>query len=393
MELGRKLLHSLRWIPAYLWQRIARRDADGEPTHLIFSIANHFEPSIIPHNGRARANKGEQERRLEHWCEKIPKAVDKWRDADGRPFRHTYFYPAEQYDRDLIERLADHCKEGWGEIEIHLHHGVDEPDTAENTKRQLLEFRDKLARNGCLSFWEGTGEPRYAFVHGNFALANSCGNRYCGVDSEMQILADTGCYADFTLPSAPAPSQIAKINALYECALPLFEGSPHRRGKDLEVGRAPRIFPLMIQGPLGIDFSRRKRNLPFPCIENAEIARMHPPSLKRVTLWEEAKIGVRGRPNWLFIKLHCHGMDPRDSEVMFGPPMQNFLRDLVHDANGRRGGQVHFTTAREMVNIMLATCDGRAGNPGNFRDYRLKPFQTSQKMAQAVRSPVSVPSE
>ena len=38
----------------------------------------------------------------------------------------------------------------------------------------------------------------YAFVHGNFALANSAGGRYCGVDEEMQILAETGCYADMT---------------------------------------------------------------------------------------------------------------------------------------------------------------------------------------------------
>jgi hypothetical protein len=309
---------------------------------------------------------------LERWCQEIPKAIDKWRDAAGTPFRHTYFYPAEQYDRHLIERLAHHCKEGWGEIEIHLHHGVDEPDTAENTKRQLLEFRDKLAEHGCLSLWDGAGEPRYAFVHGNFALANSHRNRYCGVDSEMQILADTGCYADFTLPSAPAPSQIAKINSLYECALPLHERSPHRRGKDLKVGCPPKTFPLVVQGPLGIDFSRRKGHLPFPLIENAEIAKMHPPSMGRVALWEDARINVEGQASWLFVKLHCHGMDPRDTEVMFGPPMQNFLRDLVQGANGGRRVQVHFTTAREMVNIMLAACDGREGNPGDYRTYRLK---------------------
>ena len=34
----------------------------------------------------------------------------------------------------LLERLAEHCHAGWGEIEIQLHHGVDVPDTAENTR-------------------------------------------------------------------------------------------------------------------------------------------------------------------------------------------------------------------------------------------------------------------
>jgi hypothetical protein len=387
MKLPRKLLYTLRWMPAYFLQRIARRTTYREPIHFIFCLADHFEPSIVPGNGRARADKYEQERRLEQWCEEIPKAVDKWRDADGAPLRHTYFYPAEQYDRDLIERLADHCKKGWGEIEIHLHHGVDEADTAENTKRQLLEFRDKLAGHGCLSRWEGAGEPRYGFVHGNFALANSYGGRYCGVNSELQVLADTGCYADFTLPSAPAPSQIAKINALYECTLPLYEKVPHRRGKDLQVGRPAKTFPLMVQGPLGIDFFRRKWNVPIPRIENGELASMHPPLLKRLSLWELAGIRVEGRPSWLFIKLHCHGMDPRDSEVMFGRPMQNFLRDLVHGASGGRSSQVHFMTAREMVNVILAACDGREGKPGDYRNYRLRPLKTSDSvLAPAVLS-------
>ena len=61
----------------------------------------------------------------------------RWRDDDGRPFVHTYFYPAEQYDRGLLQRLASHCNAGWGEIEIHLHHGLTIPDNEENTRRQL----------------------------------------------------------------------------------------------------------------------------------------------------------------------------------------------------------------------------------------------------------------
>ncbi len=78
---------------------------------------------------------------------------------------------------------------------------------------------------------------------------------------------------------------------------------------------------------------------------------------------------VRGRPDWIFIKLHCHGMDPRDKEVMLGVKLQQFLRELVE---GGREYKFHFVTAREMVNIILAVCDDRDGNPGEFRDYRLE---------------------
>ena len=59
----------------------------------------------------------------------------------------------------------------------------------------------------------------YGFVHGNFALANSADGHHCGVDSEMQVLAETGCYADFTLPPGLYHrAHIAKINSLYECS-------------------------------------------------------------------------------------------------------------------------------------------------------------------------------
>ncbi|MGC2254765.1 MAG: hypothetical protein WA563_09500 [Candidatus Acidiferrales bacterium] len=95
-------------------------------------------------------------------------------------------------------------------------------------------------------------------------------------------------------------------------------------------------------------------------------------TMNRFRLWQRAAIGVKGRPDWIFVKLHCHGMDPRDAEAMYGTPRQVFLRDLMEES--KRSGRycVHFTTAREMTNIILAACDGRAGNPGDYRDYRLK---------------------
>ena len=106
-----------------------------------------------------------------------------------------------------------------------------------------------LGIQGCsssprLPFPGGVGPPRYAFVHGNWALANSAQGKFCGVDDEMQILAETGCYGDFTLP-APSSAQVRKINAIYECSLPLNRRAPHRRGRDLQSGRPPKIFPLI----------------------------------------------------------------------------------------------------------------------------------------------------
>jgi hypothetical protein len=360
--------HVLGWLPGYGMQRLARgRSRAQRPLHVVIALADHFEPAHQPAGGFAPL--AEQERRLERWCRLYPEVMDGWRDADGFPFRHTYFYPAEQYDAGLIDRLAAHCAAGWGEVEVHLHHGVEAPDTSANTRAMLETFRDRLGEHGCLSRWNGVGPLRYAFVHGNWALANSNRGRWCGVDDEMAILSETGCFADFTLPSAPDPSQVRKINAIYECALPLDRAAPHRRGRDLEVGRAPATFPVIVQGPLTIDTRSRR----LPRIENGAIQESFPTSAHRFRLWTDAAIGVRGRPDWVFVKLHCHGMDHRDESMMLGQRRKAFLSALTAFAQAEPGMHLYFATAREMFNMILAACDGREGSPGAFRNYRLQP--------------------
>jgi len=64
-------------------------------------------------------------------------------------------------------------------------------------------------------------------------------------------------------------------------------------------------------------------------------------------------------------------MNPTQADAVRGQAMQLFLRELVEEADNRRE-ILHFVTAREMVNIILAACDGREGRPGDYRNYRLK---------------------
>jgi hypothetical protein len=370
VTIGAKVSYGMRWLPNYFWQAISRRVPRG-PVHLMIALADHFEPAIVPGNGYARAPYEDQIQRVESWCNRYPKIVDEWRDHDGHTLKHTYFYPAEQYNAGLIGQLAEHCHAGWGEIEVHLHHGMQAPDTAENTRRTLVNFRDILAhQHGALSYLDDAGSPRYAFVHGNFALANSSNGFACGVDCEMQVLAETGCYADMTLPTGYFhPAQIAKINSIYECNPPLNQRMPHRRGRDLRLGRTPEVLPIMVQGPLMLDLKspNRSRHL---TIDNGGWTAANPPSLHRFELWKRAAVRVAGRPDWLFIKLHCHSMDPTQHNAVLGDAMRGFLRELVEGAN-QRNEILHFVSAREMVNIIFAACDGREGSPSNYRDYRL----------------------
>lgn len=370
MNLRKKIVYGRKVLPGGTRQALSA--PVREPVHLMIAVADHFEPAIDLESGYKRVPRSEQEQRLERWARDYPRAVEGWRDHDGRPFVHTYFYPAEQYDCGLVEMIAEHCHSGWGEIEIHLHHGMLEPDTAENTWRLLSNFRDQLAfHHRCLAVEEGSDQPRYCFVHGNFALANSAGGRFCGVDSEMKVLAETGCYADFTLPTgAYHPAQTAKINSLYECGLPLTEAAPHREGNDLAAGRVPGIFPLIVQGPLLVDLARSRRAF-RPVFERGDITKPNPMNLDRLTLWKKARIHVAGRPDWLFIKLHCHSMDPTQKDAVIGDQFRKFLEQLVGGAEERKE-TLHFVTAREMANIILAACDGKEGDPREYRDYRFK---------------------
>lgn len=371
-----KLAWSLPWLTRYPFWRAreaATRGqlASGEPQHLIFVVANHFEPGW---NEQATTlDWNTQLAKVDRWCEQARSIGEAVRDADGTPFRHTNFYPAEQYHPRLLQRLAELQAAGFGEVEVHLHHGVEEPDTEENLRRALVEFRDALAEeHQCLSRFEEDELPRYAFVHGNLALANSDGGRFCGVDSEMRVLAETGCYADMTLPSAPGQTQVARINAIYQCGHDLNEARPHRSGPSLRVGEKSPQLPLIMPGPLVFNWTRRVRGLPVPRMDDGALTANQPLDQARFDRWRRARVHVEGQPQWVFIKLYCHGFYQFDQPSMIGERIRRFWEEAIEEGERTGGYKIHFASAREAFNIALAASDGRQGEPGQYRDYRLR---------------------
>lgn len=372
----KKLKWSLPWLARYPFWRareMARRPSAraDNPQHLIVVVANHFEPGWDERGLPLDWN--QQLTKLDRWSEQAREIGQAVRDADGMPFKHTNFYPAEQYHPRLLERLALLQAEGLGEVEVHLHHGVEKPDTALNLRRALTEFRDVLAEeHQCLSRADESGAPRYAFVHGNLALANSAGGRCCGVDSEMQILADTGCYADMTLPSAPDESQVARINAIYACGHPLHEARPHRSGASARVGKKEPQLPLIFTGPLVFNWQRRVRGIPVPRIDDGALVSNQPLDLARLNRWRGARVHVEGRPEWIFIKLYCHGFFTFDQPSTIGERLKRFWLEALEYGAKEGAFKIHFASAREAFNIAMAAIDGHTGSPGLYRDYRLR---------------------
>ncbi len=367
-----KLGANLPWLVRYPWSRAASllEQTAFEHKHVIFTIANHFEPGWS--NGGVLDHKTQIER-LKAYHKMARETGEAVRDADGTKFRHTNFYPAEQYHPEILEIMSEMQAEGLGEVEVHLHHGVDQPDNAENLRNILIDFRDTLAgKHGCLSRLDGRGDPMYAFVHGNLALANSAGGKYCGVDNEMAILRDTGCYADFTLPSAPDETQVAVINRIYEYGGDPDSAVPHSHGRRVAVnGKIPQL-PLIFTGPLTFDYTRLKGGLPVPRIEDGSLTSNMGTSPSRHRRWTSTNITVAGKSDWIFVKLYCHGFFDRDQSACIGEDARRFFGSLI-DESVRTGRQtVHFASAREAFNMVLAAIDGKSGSPNDHRDHRLK---------------------
>jgi hypothetical protein len=367
-----KFRYALPWLVRYPISRAAAMLAGGEGSgekHIIFTIADHFEPSW---KASGFHDPETQLKRLEEWHRLARRTGEATLDSDGTKFRHTNFYPAEQYDPRQLEIMAEMQSEGLGEVEIHLHHGVDKPDTSDNLRRQLIEFRDTLAsEHKCLSRMHGEGQPMYAFVHGNLALGNSWGGKFCGVDDEMQILAETGCYADMTLPSAPDRSQVPMLNMIYECGGPLNKPVPHRTGRQVSVnGNKPQL-PLIFTGPLIFNWSRRIKGIPVPRIEDGALVHNQPADLARFGRWASADVSVKGRPEWVFVKLYCHGFFDHDQEASIGEGAKRFFNEITEHGAKTGNYKVHFASAREAFNMVVAAIEGHEGDPNQYRDHAL----------------------
>ena len=359
------------WLPAYLRQKPVPRPEGVKD--ILLCVCDHFEP--LHH-----ADKAEALRRMAQWQSEFPKNIAPFRDADGVRPRHTYFYPIEQYDRDILNEVRKLVDVSGGEVELHLHH---DRDTPENLRARLMEGKARFEEHGFLSF-DAKGRSRYGFVHGDWALDNAHPDGLqCGVNNELAVLNETGCYADFTLPSAPDPTQTRTINRLYY-ALDTQRPKSHEHGVQVrvmnpggpspyggDVARPPFGDLLIVQGPLALNCERRKFGF-LPRLENSDLTMVNPPRPDRMRLWLRQHIHVLGRPEWFFIKLHTHGAPPPSSGVFLGEPYRAFHQHLAETYTEKNGWRLHYVAARELVNILHAAEDGHRGNPGQFRDYRYR---------------------
>ncbi len=452
-----------RWGLGYL-KSVLRRERFVGKRHLLVCVADHFEPfdkTILP-DGSITGGVSDAVARgfVREWCSDYRKVLGEFRDADGVAPRHTFFYPWDEYDAGCLDELSSFCRDGFGEVEIHLHH---RNDSEEGVRQKLVACRDTFAgqhgllgrslvrekslvsgqetcvRGGKINVSQpltndprpitndqrpmtNDDEPAYSFVHGNWCLCNGrADGDWCGVERELAILAETGCYADLTFPSAPSDTQTRSVNEIYygrdpedgergvqregrlgtgypsclECVdthtrparddLPLSfesrgngagslklavrgEGTPApERGRERESGGV-----VMIPGPLGLNWGRRKFEV-LPGLENGETSGVNPATIERLRLWSKIGVHVRGRPEWVVIKLHTHGAVHGNRDALLGEQMVSFHRELTEVCGDESELCLHYVSARELFNIIKAAEGGFGGNPGQYRNHKIRP--------------------
>ena len=359
------------WLPNYCLNKITKKPClTNGHIHILFCFVDHFEP------GWNKAGLVLQRKRLDGWLEKYPRFARKFIDTDGFHPRHTWFYPPHYFREEHILKLLSLCKKNFGEIEMHLHHSrmTPFPDTSESLKNKIRQCIELYSKYGIFeTSINGEHVIRYAFIHGDWALDNSR-HRYCGVNDEITILKETGCYADFTFPAYLMESQPKIINSIYYAKDDPKSPKSYNTGKRVEAGSFEEEGSLlMIQGPLSLRWKNRKR-LILPSIDDGEISDNNPPCRERVDTWVKAGVHVLGRPDWLIIKVFAHGASLKEQTVILNKPIEQMHSYLQEKYNDGSKYFLHYVTARELYNIIKAAESGYTGNPGYYRDYIIKPY-------------------
>lgn len=333
--------------------------------HIMFAFANHFEP------GNGNVDLEQQRSRVDVWIKLLPNFAGKHRDSDGICPQHTFFFPPH-YDIDNhLEKITQLCAMGFGEIEMHLHHDRLEPwpDDTFSLKEKILACLKSYSRYGI--FCLPDGQMAYGFIHGDWALANSRKDgKYCGVNDELTVLKETGCYADFTFPVCNEAQPKMANTFFYARSNSGISKGYDRSPIPISVGNSVRDGLLLIQGIIGLRL-RSRTHLFWPSVEQSNVSIGDFPSKSRIDFWIKKALHVKGKPDWIYIKVHGHGAPELKRQVLLGKPCEKMFKYLETKYNDGKRYCLHYVSAREMYNIIRAAEDGRSGNPKEYRDYEI----------------------
>jgi hypothetical protein len=325
--------HAEMWLPGYIANRAPRLLRSRPDTRRVWlAIVDHYEPLWQkPDLATARG-------RVELWRQKWPEsAARSLRDSAGNSPQYTFFFPQEEYRPEFLEPLAEMTRAGIADVEVHLHH---DGEGREDFVNRITTFCDVLhSRHGLLR--KRDGKLVFGFIHGNWALDNSRPDgRWCGLNDEITLLRELGCYADFTMPSGNSPTQARTVNVIYWAKDDPAKPKSYDSGIPVAIGGASEGDLLMIPGPLGLRWKERL----LPRMETGELASTDHPTPYRVQRWFDLAPRLGSD---IFIKLYTHGAQERNSSVLLNGALQQTFAMVAGEAPAR-GCEFYFVTAWQM---------------------------------------------
>jgi hypothetical protein len=356
-----------------------------EPRHVIFAFVDHFEPI----NGYTGPNE------VKMWVDDYMAMAGRHLDADGRHPVHTYFTGWGYNDlpgawvRARINQLNTATFYGYGETEFHLHHG--HPDetgyTQEQCRQELLNCfaraREVYTSHGGWTTLGTNPQIAFAFIHGMWALDNSRWDTWsypgdsfyawCGVNDELALLGEWGCFADFTFPAW------GSMQPLIGDSLFWVRDDPNPASyKDannirlVQVGGQPYGDLMIVEGPA------TNTNIGYVAGSYDDA-----PTLQRMDQWVGHNVHVVGQGDWVFVKVYTHGVDgiwadAKSRDYFFGSTADAFYTAIEAKYNDGVNWKLHYVSAREMYNIARAAEAGMTGDPGIWRDYVVKPYANTR---------------
>ena len=108
-----------------------------------------------------------------------------------------------------------------------------------------------------------------------------------------------------------------------------------------------------------------------PSIEQSNISGADVPFPARIDYWINKRVHVKGKSDWIIIKIHGHGAsaEKADREILLSREFDRMFTYLEEKYNDKQKFFLHYVSAREMSNIIKAAESGEEGNPNIYRDY------------------------
>lgn len=345
------------WFWMYMGDKLQAKSAPAivGPRHVMFVFVDHFE--------------SHDQSTMDRWLKSYPEMAARHRDADGRMPQHSWFwYFAKSKDEEkmrFLNQLSEMAYAGLGEVELRMHHWNDTSDTLTALMRKAL---DQSRKNGAMVTQEPAPRTTFGFIHGLWSLDNSRGAGACGVNDELIILRKLGCYADFTHPSWGAMHP-RMVNRIYYATDDPNQPKSEDTGSPLEVDK-PGIGDLVIfEGPSVVRWKGIR-----PVYDHGDVTGEYLPVPERVDDWIKAGVHVKGRPEWVFVKVFTHGALKKDHDAVLGRFRDEMHSYLEFKYNDGKDYVLHYATAREAYNIAKAAEAGKRGNPDKYRNFIIPPY-------------------